>query len=269
MYEPLVSIIMGAYNCEATIDTCIRSIQQQTYKNWEFIICDDNSTDNTLLKLKAWSEREPRIKVIHNNKNMRLAYSLNHCLMYAKGIYVARMDADDESLPDRLSEEVYYLQEHKNIDCVGCNRIIFDENGENGIRKSIEVPTKEVLLKDAPFAHPTIMMKKSVYDHLGGYTVSKATMRAEDLDLWFRFFFFGFRGYNLQKELYKYHESKNDLGKRTLEAGIQTARVFLKGYKLLGFSKLKYVYALKPVIAALVPDGVMSRYHDRKLKKLL
>lgn len=261
--RPLVSIIMGAYNCENTLSEAIESIFKQSYENWEFIICDDCSTDNTLKILKQYEEKDSRIIVLHNANNLRLAATLNKCLKEARGKYVARMDADDISLPERIEKQVLFMEKHYEVDCVGTNRIIFDKNGYRSIRVSDEYPTKDKLLLDTPFAHPTIMMKKSVYDTLGGYVVSKATIRAEDLDLWFRFYSKGFKGYNIQEELYLYREDIEDLKKRSLKAGIATAIVFFKGYKLVGIPLYKYIFALKPIISSLVPRGIMMRYLSR------
>lgn len=265
MNEPLVSIIMGVYNEQKTIEYCIESILSQTYSNWEFIICDDCSTDETFAILKKYEEKDARFKILHNEKNLRLAASLNHCLSVAEGKYVARMDADDASLPERLTKQVEYLETHPEVDVVGCARIIFDENGERGIRSGIEVPSKEDLLKDSPFAHPTIMMKKSVYDALGGYTVSEQTMRAEDLDLWFRFFAVGYVGYNMPDVLYRYRESVADMEKRSLKAAIGIAKVFWQGYALLEYPYGRRVWALKPIVAALLPRRLMYKHHMSKL----
>lgn len=263
---PLVSIIMGVYNEEKYIEKCLVSIINQTYTNWEFIICDDCSTDNTVNILKNYEEIDKRISVIKNKTNQRLASSLNRCLKKANGKYIARMDADDESLPTRLQEQVDFLETHEDIDVVGCNRMIFDDNGEYGIRGSIEKPTKDILLKRTPFAHPTIMMKKTVYDQLGGYTVSKKTMRSEDLDLWIRFYSHGFKGYNIQKVLYRYREGKQDLKKRTLSAAIQTSKVYFQGYKILNIPFYKRIWGIKPIIAALIPNVIMNVYYKMSLR---
>lgn len=263
--KPLVSIIMGAYNCEQTIRNCIDSIINQTYENWEFIICDDCSTDNTLLILNEYQKKDNRIVVIHNDKNLRLAATLNKCLSMAQGKYIARMDADDESLPNRIEKQVEFLEKNAEIDVVGCNRIVFDDNGEKGIRTSIERPNKNILIKDTPFAHPTIMMKKEVYDKLGGYASNKATMRAEDLELWFRFYEHNFKGYNLQEVLYKYRESREDYSKRSFIAGVQTAKVYLNGYKKIKIPLIKRIYFLKPIIASLIPNFILDKYHSNKL----
>lgn len=268
MDNPLVSIIMGVYNEEKTIAKCIDSIINQTYTNWEFIICNDCSNDRTLEIISEYAKKDNRIKVISNKQNKRLAASLNECLKIAKGKYIARMDADDECLPKRLEVEVNFLEKHKTIDLVGCNRIIFDEQGEYGIRKSIEHPTKNILIKGSPFAHPTIMAKKEVYDVLGGYTVDKSTMRAEDIDLWIRFFAKGYKGYNIQKVLYRYREGRNDLYKRSIKAAIETMKVYWKGYKILDIPIYKRIWVLKPFIAAVVPKVIMEKYYRNRLTKM-
>lgn len=264
MEQPLVSIIMGAYNGEKTISRCIESIINQTYTNWEFIICNDCSTDNTLKIINEYSERDSRIIILNNDRNIRLAASLNRCLDVAKGKYVARMDADDESLPSRLEVQVKYLEEHPDVDCVGVARIVFDEYGEHGIRRENEYPSKNDLLYMNPFAHPTIMMKKSVYNELQGYTVSEETMRAEDLDLWFRFYEKEYNGYNIQTPLYRYREGLDDYSKRTIKAGIGTSKVYWNGLKRLNVKWYKRIVAFKPIITAIIPDVIMHKYHSSK-----
>src|SRR5699024_3305380 len=99
------------------------------------------------------------------------------------------------------------LDSNPEYDVVGSWVILYDESGDKGIRKNKEFPGKYTLLTSVPFGHPTIMMKKSVYKELGGYTVSERTRRGQDKDLWFRFFYKGFKGYNIQEPLYRYHES--------------------------------------------------------------
>lgn len=253
---------MGVFNAEDTIEDCIESIESQSYTNWEFIICDDCSTDRTNILLKKFAEKDSRIIIIKNEKNMRLAASLNKCLDIAKGKYIARMDADDLSLPTRLERQVHFLECNQEIDCVGTSRFVFDNDGNKMVRKSCEYPCKEILLHDTPFAHPTIMMKKTVYDSLNGYCISKETMRAEDLELWFRFFEKGYRGYNIQDELYMYREDIEDYRKRSVKSGFMTAKVFLNGYKRLKFPVYKWFFAVKPIVSALIPNKIIKGYHN-------
>ena len=268
MNEPLVSIIMGVYNGQCTIRKCIDSIILQTYSNWEFIICDDCSDDNTYKIIKEYEIRDKRIRSIRNDMNRRLAASLNRCLEIVKGKYIARMDADDESMPNRLERQVYFLERYPQYDVVGTDRYMMSDSKIYGIRSSIECPSKEVLLKGTPFAHPTIMMRQEVYKSLNGYRVKKETVRAEDLELWFRFFQKGYQGYNIQEPLYKYTESIEDYKKRTFSAAKKTAMVYIHGYKLLDFPLYKYIYAVKPILAALIPRKIMYKYHRSQLQTI-
>ena len=108
-----VSIIMGAYNCEETLEDSINSILNQTFTDWEFVICDDASTDNTLQVLEEYKRKYPdKFVILHNEKNLMLAGSLNRCLEYAEGEYIARMDADDIAVNTRLEKQVRFLDDN-------------------------------------------------------------------------------------------------------------------------------------------------------------
>lgn len=262
-----ISVIMGIYNCESTLQEAVESILLQSYKNWELIMCDDGSIDNTLNIAKNYEEKYPdRIKVIKNNENLRLAATLNHCLKYADGEYIARMDGDDISLPNRFEEQINFLIRNPEYDLVGSKMISFNELGEIGVKNIIEKPDKFQLKYTAPFAHATILCKREVYTVLQGYRVSKEVTRCEDIDLWFRFFDAGFSGYNLQKPLYKVREDKNAFKRRSVSSGINAAKVCFKGYKLLNYPKWDYIYLLKPIISSTLPGWVMQKYHLIKAK---
>ena len=259
-----ISIIMGIYNCESTIAEAINSIINQTYSNWELIMCDDGSSDRTYeIARKFYLKFPKKIKLLKNDNNMRLAATLNKCLKYASGDYIARMDADDISLPVRLEKQLKFLEDNEEFDCVGSNMIINNGKDNTVIRKMPEYPTRKTLLKTTPFAHPTIMARKSVYSSLGGYTVSTITARAEDLDFWFRFMKHGYRGYNIQENLYIYKEEITDLKKRTISAAFKTSKVFIKGYRLLQFPVYDYIFALRPIIVALLPNKIIINHHSK------
>lgn len=263
-----VSVIMGIYNCEKTLGESIESIINQTYTNWELIMCDDGSIDNTYSIAKEYEKKYPeKIKVLRNHQNMKLAFTLNNCLKASTGKYIARMDADDISLPERLEKQVEFLDKNTQYQVVGSQIIVFDESGSKGIRKIEETPKKTCLTTHVPFYHPTIMMRKETYDQLGGYRVSEEITRCEDVDLWFRFFSEGFNGYNMQMALLKYRESAKDFKKRKLKYTLDTVRVCYRGYKLLEYKKSSYIYLLKPIIATIVPNIIMEKYHGFKLNK--
>lgn len=188
MRKPKVSIIMGVYNCQDTVEESIESILHQTYDNWELIICDDASTDGTYEIVLSYTKRDPeRIRLIRNEHNQRLAASLNRCLAEARGDLIARQDGDDISVPDRLEKQVHFLESHPEYDVVGTAMTVFDESGTKGVRALISAPDRKVLARGTPFCHGTIMMRAAAYKALNGYRSVKTTRRMEDIDLWIRF----------------------------------------------------------------------------------
>ena len=263
--QPLISVIMGVYNSQETLVESVTSILNQSYPNFEFLICDDSSTDDSLKLLSDFGDK--RIKIIKNETNRGLAYSLNKCLSVSKGEYVARMDADDLAYPDRFEKQLSFLEAHRDIDAVGSSVSIWNGKSIVGIRNYPELPTAKHLIKSNPFAHPTMMLRKTVYEILGGYKVDASTKRAEDLDLWFRFFKRGFTGYNIQSPLLRYTEKEIDFKKRTISAAIGIAKVYQNGYRMLGFPKAYDIYATKPIISAITPTFLKLYLRDKNLSK--
>ena len=185
----MVSVILGVYNCEKTIRESIDSIVNQTYKNWELIICDDYSNDNTYKIIKEYEKLyKDKIIVIRNERNLTLGPTLNKCLKLARGQYIARQDADDISASDRFEKQVKFLDENKDINLIGTSLKLFDEKGFYGERIIKDKPQKKDLMKGVTFAHATIMVRTEVYKKLKGYNESKEIIGAEDYELWFRFF---------------------------------------------------------------------------------
>lgn len=264
--KPSISIIMSVYNNQETLDACITSIQNQSFIDWEFIICNDKSTDSSLEILKQKSQQDNRITVLNNKRNMGLAYSLNKCLSIVRGRYIARMDADDISKSDRLFKQYTFLETHKSVDILGTAMFISNGKRVQGIRRQDKIVQKSSFAKGSPFAHPTVMFRSDIVSVLKGY--STQVSRAEDLELWFRAYKSGFKGENLQEPLYIYHESIEDYKKRNLKAAIATSRVFLHGYKMLDFPLRERIFALKPIISAILPDKLLKSIHEIKLEEV-
>lgn len=178
-----VSIIMGIYKMikkKNLVKLAIDSILNQTYKDFEFIICDDGSNDGTYEMVQDLIKNDKRVILIKNNENKGLAYSLNHCLSIAKGKYIARMDADDISMPDRLEKQIGFLNKHLEYAMVGCNLLLINDKGIWGKRILAKEPTKKSFLFTSPYCHPAIVMRKEVLDKVNNYKVEKITRRAED-----------------------------------------------------------------------------------------
>lgn len=264
---PRVSIIMGAYNCADVVGKAIESIQCQSFEDWEFVICDDCSKDDTYKVIKEYAERDRRIILIHNNQNSRLAYTLNHCLSVATGEYVARMDADDISLPDRLAKQVSFLDAHSEYAVVGSGVVLYDDSGDRQVLLNTEVPSVRNMKHGVPFFHPTIMMRRDAYRDLKGYVVSDRTRRGQDMDMWFRFFAKGYKGYNMQEPLLKYHDDLSDYGKKSSwSMAWGTTQTLYLGFKANHFPSYDYIWTLVPLVTAFLPRSIVYFIHKKRVK---
>lgn len=265
-----ISVIMGIYNMankKEIMRLAIESILNQTYKNFEFIICDDGSSDETYEILKEFCKKDERILLLKNNKNRGLAYSLNHCLSIAKGKYIARMDADDISMPNRLEKQIKFLDEYLEYAMVGCNLLFINDKGIWGKRILVEKPTKKSFLFTSPFCHPAIVMRKEVLDKVNNYKVEKITRRAEDYDLFMRIYANGYKGYNLQEFLYQFREDNDAFKRRAYKYRLDEVQVRYKGFKALGLMPRGFLYVIKPLIVGLIPQKLLANLRKMRQEK--
>ena len=266
-----ISILMGIYNCAPTLPAAIDSILAQTYTDWELILCDDCSTDDTYAVAQNYAEQYPeKIILLRNDQNRRLAYSLNQCLARATGYYIARMDGDDISAPDRFEKQLAYLQSHPDLQLVGTAMQQFNDTDGNirVIPQKERVDSKYALRTGVPFHHATILTYKSVFDALGGYTVAKRTSRCEDADLWFRFFAAGYIGGSMPDVLYFVREDENAIRRRTFVSRWRAYDTTRMGFKLLGFPKRWLVKEFFLTLAkSLTPYRAQYWYRKYQQKK--
>ncbi|MGP1411751.1 MAG: glycosyltransferase family 2 protein [Peptoanaerobacter stomatis] len=203
--EKLVSVIIPCYNSEEYLEQSIGSITNQTYKNLEILIIDDCSTDNSLSILKKIKACDSRIKVYSNKKNMKIVYTLNRLIKMSKGTYIARMDADDISFPERIKMQVDFLEKHPNTGFCGTNAYHIDKN--NIVIGSTALPLDaEDIKKSLPyyctFYHPSILIRKQL---LQDNPYSSDFPYAEDYELWHRLTFIKkIKGENLKEYLLAY-----------------------------------------------------------------
>lgn len=259
-----VSVIMGAYNVEKTLRASIDSILNQTYNDWVFIICDDGSSDRTYEILLDYKKKYPdKFIILKNKRNRGLTYTLNHCLRYVRTEYVARMDADDISLPNRLFKQVLFLDNNSKYGLVGCATERFDENGVWKKCKTIKKPKPQTFYHSSGFVHPTILMRKSVLDLVNGYREAWFTNRCEDYDLWMRMYAKGIRGYNLSEILFQYYEGKDSFPKRKYKYRIGEAVMRAKGYAMLHLYPKGLIYVFKPLIIGLLPSSFVKNKHKK------
>ncbi len=266
---PLISILMGVYNCASTVEEAIQSILDQTVTDWEFIICDDGSTDDTYEVVRTIAEKDPRIVLIQNEHNMGLAPTLNNCLRIARGTYTARMDGDDICAPDRFEKELAALEADPDCAVVSCAMISYDEGGEYGLSIYPEKPDKEDFFKMSPFCHAGCMMRRAVLQKLGGYNTSDDVQRFEDYDLWYRLYKAGYYGRNLSEPLYSMRDDRSAFRRRKMKYRIKSVRMGLIVYRDFKPGIRYFPGIIAPVIKGLLPEFLYTYLRRKKLQRHL
>ena len=254
-----ISVLMGVYNCAETLIGAVQSIQNQTYPNWELILCDDGSSDETFDLCRRMAQEDSRIILLKNERNLGLNKTLNRCLSAATGEFVARMDGDDESLPQRFEQQIAFLTAHPEFQIVSSPMILFDETGEWGQTHVPEFPRAEDIVAGTAINHAPVMVRKTALDTVGGYSEEKHTLRVEDVDLWIRLYGAGFRCHNIQQPLYRMRNDRNALARRKYRYRINSVRVRLRGCKQLSLGPKSCLKALKPMLHGLVPAKIRSK----------
>lgn len=167
MFSKNISVILSAYNAEKTINTAIESILYQSYDNFEFLILDDASTDNTFKIIERFSREDKRIRIFRNSYNLGLTKSLNLLLNECSSDFIARQDADDKSYKIRFQKQLEYLTEKK-LDFV-YSRSIRKDNNKIIPKYSFYLPKKIVLKYKNPFIHGTLFGRKEALKSINGY----------------------------------------------------------------------------------------------------
>ena len=247
MKDPEISVVMPVFNGSSTIKTAIDSILKQSYHDFELIIVDDGSTDNTVEIIKNYQER--RIKLICNKVKMGIASSLNRGLAAARGKYIARMDADDYSLPDRLLKEKVFLDNHPETGLIGSWVII--KNTISGAERLVKLPvsgktTRQFVYKDNPFIHSSVMFRRELLPIVGMYNPDYCW---EDYDLWIRMLKVT-QGMNLPEALVIRYENSQNVTQtiKKAQAYYERLRLQYKAHLLLGFSFFHVLHLLKTTL---------------------
>jgi len=182
---PYVTVLLSVYNGERFLAEAIDSILCQSYKNFEFIIIDDASTDSTPEILRRYEREDSRIKIVTNAANLRLAASLNKGISLASGALIARMDADDVSLPDRLEKQVTFMQANPTVSVCGTALTIYGSSDTTWLPPLDNHSIRAMLFFESCLYHPTIIMRKSIFNNQASPYFS-SMLPAEDYDLWSR-----------------------------------------------------------------------------------
>jgi len=215
MTTPLVSIILPVYNSEKFLEDSLVSIINQTYTNWELLIIYDMSTDKSLDIIKNFIQQDSRIKLI-DNPTKGIISALNHGIIKSKGEFIARMDSDDISLPERIYLQIHHMIKEK-LDVCGCHSYIINEKGK--VKNISYVPLSNIncfirLFSAVPFAHPSVIMRKE-FLIINNISYGMNTKRyAEDLDMWINLYNSGAKFGNINSKQLKYRVVKNSLSRQ-------------------------------------------------------
>ena len=201
MTTPMISVVMPVYNAEKYVAEAVESILQQTYTDFEFIIIDDCSTDNSYGILQTYAAKDIRIRLFKNDVNNKLPKTLNFGIAQSNGKYIARMDADDISLPERFAKQVEFMESHPEIGVCGTwIKEFIDENKQ--ITRMVEYPVEHKLISitllfdENCLAHPSTLLKREIFTDIQLYYESSFGGAAEDYELWVRLLVHGILFHN-------------------------------------------------------------------------
>lgn len=272
--RPEISVVMSVYNGEKYLSETLESVCFQTFDDWELIAVDDCSADATPEILKEYALRDGRIKVIRNERNMKLAASLNRAVENACGRYIARIDADDICLPNRLERQFAFMESRSDVDLSSC-RFFTQKDGKissgGGGGPCDADSVKAMLLFANPILHPGVIAKSSV---MKSFRYNEALTCTEDLDLWTRMAANGKR-LEIQDEylvIYRLHPSQITATtaerQRTEVLGIQERYFSSLGMSMSDSERSYYIDGMYFKDAEKIDIGEFSHF-ARHLKKLL
>ena len=233
MKNPKVTVLMPVYNGEKYLKKSIESILDQTFTDFEFLIIDDGSTDESLELIKSYDDT--RIKIIVHEQNKGLIKTLNEGIELAAGDYVARMDGDDVSLPERLEKQIAFMDNNQDVAVCGTWAKSMNENGKivSTMKSLSGILLKYNYWKPSPMIHPSVMMRKSLIKE---FLFSVDAASAEDYDLWLRIVK-KHRIFNIKEclLLYRIH-GENISTKRRDEQLLSSYNSFLKNFEIENIS---------------------------------
>ena len=222
--QPKISVVMSAYNREKMVKEAIESILNQTYTDFEFIIIDDCSKDNTAKVIQAYADKDERIVFIKNKKNMHYNYNLRKGFEIANGEYIARMDDDDIAMPTKFEKQVEFLDKNPKVTVLGTFIAPFGSESVSWVTETDSDKLNVLMNFFNPMCHPSVMIRKSFLDE-HNLTYSPEALYAEEYDLWKNILLKGGKLANLQEILLKYrtHNKRVSEASSTVKTQQQTA----------------------------------------------
>jgi glycosyltransferase involved in cell wall biosynthesis len=250
---------MSVYNGLPHLDRAIESIVEQTYSNFEFLIIDDASTDGSREVLKKWAQRDDRIRLVVHEENKGLGAALAEGVEKARTPWIARMDDDDISMPDRLERQMGYVSDAPEVDILGGWALECDQEGN--VRRTRKFPTDHEdivrLIWTCPIQHTTVLFRREAIRQAGSY--DSGLRRRQDYDLWFRCVDEGFQFHNLPTPLIYYRVTDAYYENNDISVALDQVAIGWRGCKRVGAPVRAYLGVLAPLIRALLPTSVAKQ----------
>lgn len=264
---PIISVLMGTYYRRTDITALqqsVRSILGQSYRNFEFLICDDGSSQEAVRFLDHIAAKDSRVVLVRPGNALSLPVKLNCCLKAAKGDYIARMDDDDRSYAERFVQQMTFLWKHPEIAFVGSNVQLVQHGEIVGQRLLPEFPTVRDFYMTQPYIHPALLFRKAPLLEIGGYSEAPSAILCEDYDLLLRLYAQNQRGANLQAFLLDYTIPDTAKGSRKMRHRWNEVVTRYHRFRELHVLWIAWPYVGKPIAVGLLPEGIVKRLKERR-----
>lgn len=260
-----ISVLMSTKNPQpAQLKRSIDSLLNQTEPDWELCLVDDASDAKAAKLIADTAAQDPRIHLIVNAQSHGLASALNRALKAAKGDFLARMDDDDQSLPERFATQLAFLAARPEFAFVGSNVTKFGVTEDDGMIVLPKRPVAKDFLWNSPYIHPSVMFRQQALRQVGGYRTVKAARRAEDYDLFMRMYSQQLFGANLQKPVLRYFIDVASMAKKRLYRYRIDEFVIRRTYfKQLHLPWYRIFFEIKPLLVGLIPHNLIYAMHTR------
>jgi len=265
----MASVVMGVrYQREdlRPLERAVESILSQNFYDFELLICESNSTEAAKARLERFEEEDGRVILVDGVGTNALGGKLNRCIAQAKGIYIARMDDDDYSHPDRFEKQFAFLEEHPGIAFVGCNVNLRLNEFIIGVRRLPEQPTVRDFYMTQPFIHPALLFRREALEIIGGYSEDERCILCEDYDLLLRLYARGYRGVNLQETLFDYTIPTNAKGTRKMSHRWNETVTRWRRFRELGVLPEALPYVIKPLAVGLIPECLLAKVKASRIE---
>lgn len=264
---PEISVLMGVYYHRPDIqllERSVKSVLEQTVKDIELLICDDGSIEEAVAYVDKLAKDDCRVHVVREGTLYSLPEKLNACLNKAKGKWIARMDDDDLSYPERFEKQIRFLGDHPEVAFLGCWANLLRSKELVGVRKLPEFPTVRDFYFTQPFLHPTLIFRREAIEAVGGYSEEKCCRLCEDYDLLLRLYQAGYQGANLPEVLFEYTLPASAKGNRRMIHRWNETVTRFRRFSALHLLPRALPWVMKPLVVGLLPEKALCYLKQRR-----